>query len=110
MDSTEKWDSLPGVQQADNYTLEKGIDYSLYNYLKGDCSQVGVGLFSQATSDRMRGQSIKLHQERFRLDIRRNFFTEKGDQTLEWAAQGGGGVTILEVSEERLNVLVQWSS
>lgn len=35
-----------------------------------------IALFSQAAIDRTRGYSLKLCQERFRLDIRRNFFIE----------------------------------
>jgi len=43
--------------------------------LKGACRKDGEGLFTRACSDRTRENSSKLKEGRFRLDIRKKFFT-----------------------------------
>jgi len=46
-----------------------------FQYLKGAYRQAGEGLCTRICSDKTRGNGCKLKEGRFRLDIRKKFFT-----------------------------------
>ena len=48
-----------------------------FHYLKGAYKQGRSLLFSEVGSERTRKNCFKLKKDRFRLDIRRNFFTQR---------------------------------
>jgi len=46
-----------------------------FQYLRGACKKTGEGLFSRACCYRTRRHGFKLEEGRFRLDVRKKFFT-----------------------------------
>ena len=49
----------------------------------------------------MRSDGLKLHQGRFRMDIRKKILLEKVDELLAQAAQGGGWVAVSRGVQEK---------
>ena len=75
----ENLSSESKLRQLGLFSLEKkrhqGGLMAAFWYLKGAYKKTGEGLFTRACTDRTSGNGFKLKEGRFRLDVRKKFFT-----------------------------------
>ncbi|PKU47776.1 hypothetical protein llap_1885 [Limosa lapponica baueri] len=92
------------------FSLEKrklpGDIIAAFQYLKRAYRKAGEGLFTRSCSDRTQSNGFKLEEGRFRLDIRKKFFTVTAVRCWNWLPKEVVDAPSLEVFKARQPALV----
>jgi len=88
------------------FSLEKrnmwGEHLEAFQYLKGAYGKEGDNFFSKACCDRTRTNGFKLRHDRFRVDIRKKFFTVRVVKHWNWLPREVLDAPSLETFKVRL--------
>lgn len=74
-----------------------------FQHLKGAYKEAGEGFFIRHCSDRIRSKRLKLKEEKFRLDIRKKFFTGRVERYWNRLPREAVHASSLAVLKARLN-------
>jgi len=95
------------LREMELFCLEKrrlqGDLIAVYQYLKGAYRKSGQGFFRRADSDRLRGNGFEVDKGKFRLDIRKKFFTVRVVRCWRKLSRGAVDAPSLEAFKARLD-------